>query len=72
MVIITADHGNDPSYKGTDHTRENTPVLIYSKSFKDPKHIKELDCFSDIGATIASNFNVKLPNVGRSFLDKLK
>ena len=72
LLIITADHGNDPSYRGTDHTRENTPVLIYSKSFKDPKHLKELDSFSDIGATIADNFNVKLPNYGKSFLGKLK
>ncbi|MDO4963517.1 MAG: phosphopentomutase [bacterium] len=72
MLMIVADHGNDPSYKGTDHTRENIPVLVYSKSFKDPKHIKELDCFSDIGCTIASNFKVKLPDVGKSFLNKLK
>ena len=71
MLIITADHGNDPSYKGTDHTRENIPVLIYSKSFKDPKHLKELDSFSDIGATIADNFKVKMPEVGKSFLGKL-
>lgn len=72
LLIITADHGNDPSYRGTDHTRENTPVLVYSKSFKDPKHLKELDCFSDIGATIAVNFNVNAPVVGKSFLGKLK
>ena len=72
LLIITADHGNDPSYRGTDHTRENTPVLVYSKSFKDPKHLKELDCFSDIGATIADNFNVTVPVVGKSFLGKLK
>jgi len=71
LLIITADHGNDPSYRGTDHTRENIPVLIYSKSFKDPKHLKELDCFTDIGATIADNFNVELPVVGKSFLGKL-
>ena len=71
LLIITADHGNDPSYKGTDHTRENIPVLIYSKSFKDPKHLKELDSFSDIGATIADNFKVKMPEVGKSFLGKL-
>ena len=72
LLIITADHGNDPSYKGTDHTRENTPILVYSKSFKDPKHLKELDCFSDIGATIADNFKIKMPVVGKSFLGKLK
>ena len=72
LLIITADHGNDPSYRGTDHTRENTPVLIYSKSFKEPKHLDELDCFTDIGATIADNFSVKAPKVGESFLYKLK
>lgn len=71
LLIVTADHGNDPSYRGTDHTRENIPVLVYSKCFKDPKHLKELDCFSDIGATIADNFNVTLPSVGKSFLSKL-
>lgn len=72
LLIITADHGNDPSYKGTDHTRENIPVLIYSKQFTDQKHIKELDCFSDIGATIAENFGVTIPSFGKSFLNKLK
>ena len=72
LLIITADHGNDPSYKGTEHTRENTPVLIYSKSFKTPKHIKEFDCLTDVGATIADNFNVKLPKYGKSCLHKLK
>ncbi len=72
LLMIVADHGNDPSYKGTDHTRENVPVLIYSKKFKDPKHLKELDCFTDIGATIADNFDVKMPVVGKSFLGKLK
>lgn len=71
LLIITADHGNDPSYKGTDHTRENIPVLVYSKSLKEPKKLDELDCFSDIGATIADNFNVKMPEVGESFLGKL-
>jgi len=71
LLIITADHGNDPSYRGTDHTRENIPVLLYSKNFKDPKHLKELDSFSDIGATIADNFKVKMPEVGKSFLGKL-
>ena len=72
LLIITADHGNDPSYRGTDHTRENIPVLIYSKSFKDQKHLKELDCFSDIGATIADNFKIEMPETGKSFLGKLK
>lgn len=72
LLMITADHGNDPSYRGTDHTRENTPVLVYSKSFKEPKHLDELECFTDIGATIADNFCVTMPKIGESFLDKLK
>lgn len=71
LLIITADHGNDPSYKGTDHTRENIPVLVYSKGLIKPKKLEELDCFSDIGATISDNFNVKMPEVGESFLGKL-
>ena len=72
LLIITADHGNDPSYRGMNHTRENIPVLIYSKSFKEPKRLNDLTCFTDVGATVADNFNVKLPDVGTSFLDKLK
>lgn len=71
LVIITADHGNDPTFKGTDHTRENTPVMIYSPSFKEPKKLDELQTFADIGATIADNFNVKSP-IGISILKKLK
>ena len=71
LLIITADHGNDPTYKGTDHTRETVPVLVYSKKFIQNGKINELSSFSDIGATIADNFNVKSPN-GESFLNKLK
>ena len=71
LLIITADHGNDPTYDGTDHTRENTPVLIYNKSFKNHDCLDYLDTFADIGATIADNFSVSLPIIGESFLDKL-
>ncbi len=71
LMIITADHGNDPTYKGTDHTREHTPILVYSKKFKNNGYINELNSFSDIGATIADNFNVKSPH-GESFLNKIK
>ena len=39
LLMITADHGNDPTYKGTDHTRENVPLIIYSKSLQMPKHL---------------------------------
>ena len=72
LLIITADHGNDPGFKGTDHTRENTPVLIYSKQFKEPKRLDNLNTLADIGSTIADNFNVSKPLIGESFLDKLK
>lgn len=71
LLIITADHGNDPTFKGTDHTRENVPVFIYSNRIKKPGKLEELNTFADIGATIADNFNVKIP-YGESFLDKLK
>lgn len=71
LMIITADHGNDPTYKGTDHTREHTPILVYSKKFKNNGYIDELNSFSDIGATIADNFSVKSPH-GESFLNKIK
>lgn len=71
LLIITADHGNDPTYTGTDHTRENIPVLIYSKKLKENGKLDNLTSFSDLGSTIAANFNVKSPN-GNSFLRKLK
>ena len=71
LIILTADHGNDPTYKGTDHTRENIPVLIYSKKFSENGYIPELETFSDIGATISDNFNVKIP-YGKSFLKNLE
>lgn len=71
LFIVTADHGNDPTYKGTDHTRENIPVMIYNKKFIEPKRIRNLLTFADLGATIADNFKVESP-LGKSFLDKLK
>ena len=72
LLIITADHGNDPTYKGSDHTRENVPVIIYNRLFKEPKILPILETFADIGATIADNFGVEKPEIGTSFLDKLK
>lgn len=72
LLIITADHGNDPAYKGTDHTRENTPVFIYNKNFKDPKRLNNLQTFADIGATISDNFKLNKPLIGESFLERLK
>lgn len=72
LLIITADHGNDPGFRGSDHTRENTPVLIYSNQFKNPERLADLETFADIGATIADNFEIELPLIGTSFLRQLK
>lgn len=58
LLMITADHGNDPTYKGTDHTREKVPLLVYSKSINDGKHLSDRDSFADIGETILRNFNL--------------
>ncbi|WP_124057442.1 phosphopentomutase [Vaginisenegalia massiliensis] len=70
LLIITADHGNDPTYKGTDHTREYVPLLVYSPSLKEPGALRQ-GHFSDIGATISANFAVKQPENGQSFLADL-
>lgn len=72
MLMITADHGNDPSYYGTDHTRENIPLLIYSKSFIEPKRLPDSPTFGDIGATISDNFGVSQTRLGKSLLEQLK
>ncbi len=71
LLIITADHGNDPTFKGNDHTRENVPVIIYSRSFKEPKRLEQFKTFANIGATIADNFELNKPEIGESILDKL-
>jgi phosphopentomutase len=74
LLIITADHGNDPTHTGTDHTRERIPFLAYSPSMKEAGELEEADTFAIIGATIADNFGVKMPEgtIGHSILDKLK
>lgn len=73
LLIITADHGNDPTYTGTDHTREKVPFIAYSPSMKQGKPIEEQDTFAVIGATIAKNFNVPMPEgtIGHSILEEL-
>jgi len=70
LLIITADHGNDPTYTGTDHTREKVPMLAYSPSMAAGKNLGEADTFAVIGATIADNFNVQMPEgtIGTSLL----
>ena len=74
LLIITADHGNDPTYTGTDHTREKVPFLAYSSSMKEPKKLKEASTFAIIGATIADNFGLSMPEgtIGSSILEELK
>ena len=74
LIIITADHGNDPAHTGTDHTREKAPFLAYSPSMNGHGKIDETDTFAVIGATIAENFGVEMPEgtIGSSVLDKLK
>lgn len=74
LLIITADHGNDPTYSGTDHTREKVPFLAYSPSMKEGRALDEADTFAVIGATIADNFGVAMPEktIGSSILDILK
>ncbi len=73
LLIITADHGNDPTYKGTDHTREKVPFIAYSSSMKSSGELKESSTFAIIGATIADNFEVKMPEntIGYSILNNL-
>jgi phosphopentomutase len=72
VLVITADHGNDPVHTGTDHTREFVPLLVVSKAFKGGGGLLTPDTFAALGATIADNFNVQLPAYGKSFLGSLK
>ncbi len=72
LLIITADHGNDPTFHGTDHTREYVPLLVYSPSIKNASELSVRSTFADVGATIADNFNIPLPEHGTSFLKELK
>ena len=72
-VFVTADHGNDPTYEGTDHTREYVPFLAYSPAMKKGGILEEKDTFATIGATIADNFNINMPEntIGTSVLEEL-
>lgn len=73
LLLITADHGNDPTHTGTDHTREKVPLLAYSPSMKSGGRLKDANTFGVIGATILDNFGVEKPEgtIGASILDKL-
>jgi phosphopentomutase len=72
LLIITADHGNDPIHAGTDHTREYVPILAWSPSFTGAGQLADRATFSDLAATIADNFGVHFNTQGKSFLDQLK
>lgn len=73
LLILTADHGNDPTYTGTDHTREYVPFLAWSKRMAEGGPLPEADSFAVIGATIADNFGVSMPEgtIGHSLLKEL-
>ncbi len=72
LLIITADHGNDPTFRGNDHTRENVPLILYSRSFKNPHRLEVQDTMAVIGATIADNFDIEMPEIGTSILEELE
>lgn len=71
LLILTADHGNDPTFPGTDHTREYVPLLAYSKKLTQPGELKQ-GYFADISATILENFGLETMENGHSFLNQLK
>jgi len=70
VMIITADHGNDPTFRGSDHTREYAPLLVYGNNAQAGVNLGTRDSLADIGQTIAHNFALELRE-GKSFLDKI-
>lgn len=74
LLMLTADHGNDPTYKGTDHTREDVPLILYAPSLKGNGLLETGESFGVIGATIADNFGVAMPDhcIGSSILEQLR
>lgn len=72
LLVLTADHGNDPTYRGTDHTRERVPLLMYSPGLKGSGRISDRSTFSDLGATILENFELPPLHNGMSFLNDLE
>lgn len=73
LLILTADHGNDPTYSGTDHTREYVPFVAYAKKMERGGALENEDTFAVIGASVAENFGVSMPEgtIGTSILSKL-
>ena len=74
LLILTADHGNDPTYTGTDHTREYVPFLAYSPKMKETGAMENQNTFAVIGTSVAENFGVEMPEgtIGKSILEQLK
>lgn len=72
ILFITADHGNDPTAPGSDHTREYVPLVVYSPAFEKPASLPICQSFADLGATIAQLFDVQEPSIGTSFADALE
>lgn len=72
ILLLSADHGNDPSYKGSDHTREHIPMLLYGKDIKENCDFGTRETFADIAATIAEVFELEAPINGTSFYDMIK
>lgn len=71
LIIFTADHGNDPTHHGTDHTREYVPLLVYHQKIGKGKDLKVRKTFADVGATISDNFKAEMPEHGESFLQEI-
>ncbi len=71
ILIISADHGNDPCFKGFNHTRENIPLLVYGKNIKENNYLGIRDTFADISATASEYFNVDKTGLGKSFLSEI-
>ena len=71
LLIISADHGNDPIASGSDHTREYIPVIMYSPSMQASGELPIGKSFANIGATVAENFDVEIPAIGESYLNQL-
>jgi phosphopentomutase len=72
LLILSADHGNDPTHAGTDHTREYVPLLVWNPAFKSPASLGVRATFADLGATIADNFGLEAVGQGKSFLQQLQ
>src|SRR5699024_11795452 len=72
LLLITADHGNDPTFKATDHTREFVPLFAYHNQIKEGSKMEVRNTFADVGATISENFKVKSQDYGNILLAKIK